>query len=201
MTTIEVNAEEVYKLKAQMRGAASWFFWIAGLSLVNLVSGMLGHAWTFVFGLGVTQVLQGIAFGLSIELPEAAPIITAVAYLFIAGAVALFALFGYLSRKGQQWAFIVGAAMYAADTVLFLLSGEMYGVIFHLVVLLVLFGGVRALRRLRAIDAGEIQVVESIAPPPKVQRDRRYWLRLLAPALIVLVPLVFFLIMFFVMGD
>lgn len=199
MTSIEVSTEDHYKLNEQVRSAANWFYWIAGLSLLNLVAGILGYSWTFVVGLSLTQVLQGVATGLSAEWPEATLIINSVVYLFIAGTVGLFALFGYLSRKGQQWAFVVGAAMYAVDTLIFLMSGQLFGMIFHLLALLVLFNGVRSLRRARAIESGTIQVVERVAPRPKVRRDRRYWFKLLLPALVLLLPFAFFLILFFVL--
>ena len=40
---------------------ANWFYWIAGLSLVNTILLYTGSEWVFVVGLGVTQLIDGIA--------------------------------------------------------------------------------------------------------------------------------------------
>ena len=46
---------------AQMKKGANWFFWIAGLSVVNSVILLMEGDRHFVVGLGVTQLVNAIA--------------------------------------------------------------------------------------------------------------------------------------------
>ena len=94
-----------------MKSGASWFYWIAGLSLINSVAATAGVNWRFIFGLGITQVLDamGTQFG------GAAKIITLALNLVVAG---IFILFGVFAHKRHLWAFIVGMVLFAMDTLL-----------------------------------------------------------------------------------
>ena len=44
----------------QIRDGANWFYWIAGLSLVNALLGALGTNWGFALGLAVAGVFGAI---------------------------------------------------------------------------------------------------------------------------------------------
>src|SRR5207245_2159091 len=50
-----VHAEQVVK------SGANWFVWIAGLSVVNSIVGMSGGHLHFIFGLGITQIVDALA--------------------------------------------------------------------------------------------------------------------------------------------
>ena len=39
---------------AQLKSGASWFYWIAGLSLINSIAAVSGGSWRFILGLGIT---------------------------------------------------------------------------------------------------------------------------------------------------
>src|SRR4051794_33834386 len=41
-------------LEKQIKSGADWFFWIAGLSLVNSFVALSGKGWGFILGLGIT---------------------------------------------------------------------------------------------------------------------------------------------------
>ena len=49
------------KLKSRHMGGATWFYWIAALSLINSVVILMGSEWSFIIGLGVTQFVDGVA--------------------------------------------------------------------------------------------------------------------------------------------
>jgi GYF domain 2 len=128
---------------AQMKSGASWFYWVAALSLVNSILELTNTGGTFVFGLGITQVIdsfagslgaagKGVAFGLD---------------LLAAGALVLFGIFG---QKGHAWAFILGIGLYALDGVIFLLQPSWLGVAVHVFVLFCLIRGFIACRELNA---------------------------------------------------
>ena len=45
---------------AQMKSGANWFYWIAGLSLVNSAIYAFGGDISFILGLAATQMVEGI---------------------------------------------------------------------------------------------------------------------------------------------
>ena len=130
-------------LAAQLRGGASWFFWIAGLSLINSLAALTGSNWGFILGLGVTQVIDAIAH----QIGGAGPAIGIALDLAASG---LFIGFGLLARKGLAWSFVVGMILYGLDGLLFLLVGDWFGLAFHVFVLVCLFKGLQAARELSA---------------------------------------------------
>jgi hypothetical protein len=138
VTTAQAPAQPTDALTvSQMRSGGSWFYWVAGLSLINSIAAFSGSRLRFIVGLGVTQVidqeLQG-ANGVALLLD-----------LLVAG---LFVLFGLFANKGHRWAFIVGMALFALDGLIFLLEREWLGVGFHVFVLYCLFRGFTACQRL-----------------------------------------------------
>ncbi|NOY97866.1 MAG: hypothetical protein GXP40_01515 [Chloroflexi bacterium] len=139
------------QLKRQAKSGANNFYWIAALSVVNSLIALFGGGVSFVIGLGLTQVIDGFAFLLAQDLPDATVLIKGIGLALSIGISALFALFGYLSGKGQRWAFIAGMVLYAGDALLLLFFQDWWGVGFHLFLLFGLFGGLQALRKLQSM--------------------------------------------------
>jgi hypothetical protein len=135
------------------RGGADWYFWIAGLSVVNSLLSMTNSSWGFPVGLGVTQVFD--AFGR--ELVSAARIIPLVLSVIFSS---VFVAFGILARKRYRWAFPVGMAVYFLDGLLFLLVGEWVGFGFHLFALWGIYGGYKALKALEVEEESEAAALE-----------------------------------------
>src|SRR3984893_6968137 len=52
---------EHQQLEAQSRRGALWFYWIAGLSLVNSVVAFAGLNWRFIIGFGMSQIVDTLA--------------------------------------------------------------------------------------------------------------------------------------------
>jgi hypothetical protein len=137
-------------LEQRLLSGANWFYWIAALSLINSVIILANGSWSFIVGLGVTQIVDGIAQGIAAEAASGATAIKAVAFAVdccVAGVVALFA---FMAGRRQSWAFIVGMVLYALDGLLFLLFGDFLSVGFHAFALFGIFGGYRALREMNA---------------------------------------------------
>lgn len=130
-------------LVAQMKSGASWFYWIAALSLINSISAFTGSEWRFIVGLGATQVFDVIGA----QIGGAGKIITLALDLVAAGALVLFGVFGH---KGHLWAFLVGMVLFGLDTFVFVIGQDWIGVAFHLFVLFCLFRGFQACRQLKA---------------------------------------------------
>ncbi len=141
-------------LVRRMHRSAYWFFWIAGLSVINTVVAMSKAGLVFVVGLGTTQIIDAIATrnesgGMAVALALDA---------IVAG---IFVLFGLFAKKGQSWSFLVGMILYALDGALILglsmlakADLPILALGFHAYVLFILFTGWKACMALNAIARG-----------------------------------------------
>jgi len=114
------------------RSGANWFYWIAALSLVNTVIFFLGVERTFIIGLALTQIVDGVFAEVAKEAGGAAYAIGFIFNAFVIGGVALF---GLLANRRKTWAFALGMVLYALDGAVFLLIEEWGGLAFHVFVL------------------------------------------------------------------
>lgn len=131
-------------LERQRRNGGQWFYWIAGLSLVNAAVAFAGAEWRFILGLGVTQVVH--------ELAKSGSAATTSGLVALA-VIAIFAVLGQRAVLGQGWAFLVGIALYALDGGIFLLIRDWAGVGFHAFALLMITRGYVASRKLSELPA------------------------------------------------
>ena len=137
-------------LEKRLYSGANWFYWIAGLSLVNSIIILTNGSWSFIIGLSVTQIVDGVAAAIAEEAASGGMAIKSVAFAvdcFVAGIVALFA---FLAGRRHGWAFIVGMVLYTLDGLVFLLFGDYLSAGFHAFALFGIFGGYRALREMGA---------------------------------------------------
>jgi hypothetical protein len=135
-------AKENLVAASQVRSGASWFYWIAALSLINSIAAFSGSSWRFIIGLGITQLLDEI--GASI--PSGGKAVVLVLDVLAAG---MFVGFGWFAQKGHLWAFLVGMIVFALDGLVFLLAQDWLGVGFHVFILYFLFRGFNACRSSR----------------------------------------------------
>jgi len=157
------------QLAARFRNGANWFFWIAGLSMVNSIMFLSGGELNFVVGLGLTQVIDGIAGAIAKEAKDAEMVVRVVAFgldVVIAGFVVGF---GVLARKGFDWAFLVGMVLYAFDGLIFLLVQDWLSIGFHVFALFCIWAGLKALRELRQYAAAEAALAPALADADAVQ--------------------------------
>lgn len=139
---------ELFTLTQQFNSSSSWFFWIAGLSVINSLIAVFGGNWHFLFGLGITSV----ADAMSLQSGTAGKTISFVFTLLMAG---LFVIFGFLAKKFFHWAFIVGMVVYTLDGLLQALAQDYLGLAFHAFVLYQLFRGLSASRKLSELKRGQ----------------------------------------------
>jgi GYF domain 2 len=128
---------------AQMRSGASWFYWIAGLSLINSIAAFSGTSWRFILGLGITQVFD--SFGATMG--GSGRFIVLLLDLLAAG---FFIMLGFFGHKAHLWSFILGMILFALDGLIFLLVKDWLGVGFHAFVVYCLFRGCDGCRKVRA---------------------------------------------------
>jgi hypothetical protein len=142
------NEALAQKLRAlQLVGAAaSWFLWIAGLSLVNSAIGLGGGKVHFIVGLGITQFVDAVAH----QVGSAGVVLDLVINGIVAG---VFAMFWHFGRKGQRWPFLTGMVLYAADGLLLLLFQDYFSVAFHCYALFRIYNGLKVLPVLNKFEA------------------------------------------------
>jgi len=123
-----------------------WFFIIAGLSIVNSITLLSGGEFNFVFGLVITQIINGFARGLG-------PAGRSIAGILSVVIACVFFLFGFLARRRHKWAFVVGMILYASDGLLSVFVRDWISIAIHLFALYGIYRGLRALSSLDKLAA------------------------------------------------
>lgn len=121
---------------------ARWFFWIAGLSIINSLVANSRHGIVFVVGLTATQFIDAIGAQMN-----SGSNVALVLNFIIAG---IFVLFGVFAMRRQNWSFIAGMVLYALDAFLALAVKTWLGFGFHIFVLFWIFQGLQANIQLKA---------------------------------------------------
>jgi hypothetical protein len=154
--------------RQRYKSGANWFYWIAGLTIITSVIGLLGGGWRFFLSLGTTQLIDGIANAASEGLGNATKVIAFVLDIFITAA---FAAFGALAHKKHLWAYVAGMVVFLLDGLVSLVFFDWIGIIVHGFVLFVMFRGYQAGRELVALErsfaeAAATQTTAAAAPAP-----------------------------------
>ena len=121
---------------------ADWFFWIAILSLINSLIVFYYQTPNTPLALGVTRWLDGTTTGFNASMATGGLITN------ILVAVVL-AVFGLLSRRGNDIAFVVGIFLYVIDSMLVIGLRDFFGFGVHLIALFFLVKGLLASRHVR----------------------------------------------------
>ena len=146
------------KLRAEqiVKNGAGWFLAVAGLSILNSVMTMSGAGFHFIFGLGITQIVDAIGK----QSGTVGSALSLIINLFVA---ALFVLFWHFARRGKKWAFLTGMILYAIDGLILLPFADWLGAAFHAYALFRIYNGMQGipvLRRLQHAMAGTAPPIE-----------------------------------------
>ena len=114
-----------------VRRGANWFYWIAGLSLVNTIVVLTGGNFHFVLGLGITGVTDAF------RSPQA----RMVGYFIDLLVLGFFLMCGYMAGKLHKWAFVMGMGFYALDAALTAMAQDWISFAFHVYVLVCIWRG------------------------------------------------------------
>ena len=114
------SVEELAQRLPGFQSGARWFWWIAGLSAVNVACDLAHAQINFVLGLAFTLLAHGF-FAANIG---AALVVDA---LFIGG----FWFIGQQAQKGRTWAFALGVVVYVLDGLIYLKYEDWMPVAFH----------------------------------------------------------------------
>src|SRR5207249_835886 len=145
----EAAARPLYQ---QGRNGSNWFYWVAGLSLVNSISLHTGGNVFFVVGLGVTLVADTLAQGVAEHHPEGAATAKALAFGFDIVAEIIVAAFGWLAGRRYLAVFALGMVLYVLDGLLFVWFQDWLSAGFHAFALVCMWGGFKAYRQLNALE-------------------------------------------------
>jgi len=130
-----------FPLSCACGAVRGWFFTIALLSGVNSVLQIFDAKIRFIFGLGITQVVDGVARGMG---QGGTVVIAVVDGLFIV----MLILCSRWAKAGSQGAFLGGMVAYALDGVLLLLFSMWLDAAVHAYALWMIWQGYTASREL-----------------------------------------------------
>jgi hypothetical protein len=148
----------------RIKRGANWFYWIAGLSVVNSVAFLVGAKFHFLAGLGVTEIADAV---IEASIQQGAPgYLRGISVIFDLVAVGGFALAGYFANKFVRTAFLVGIIFYAIDALIVLALVDVFMLAFHALALYSLVRGYIACREMRAHLKAQTDTFQPPPPPP-----------------------------------
>jgi hypothetical protein len=146
------SREQCDALRKQVSGCASWFFWIAGMTLINAAMIHSGSDTSFLIGLTVSMVVDALA-------AQGGSLTKIFAIGFDAACIGALIFLGWKARSGRRWAFTVGLILYSMDTLLSLAAPNFISIALHGWALFSMGLGLRLAGKLSAAEA------ESALPP------------------------------------
>lgn len=146
-STTSPSSNELLMQKLQIeqviKGGASWFITVSVLSAINGLLTAFGAPIRFIFGLGVTEIVNAVTH----ELGKGALVPDLIINGFVIG---LFVIFWRFARQGKKWAFLVGMVLYLIDG-LIMIPFDLLGAAFHAYALWRMFTGFRAIAQLERL--------------------------------------------------
>ena len=158
----EFEQTQYAEVLQRYKAGANWFYWIAGLTIINSLIAVFGGGWRFLISLGATQMIDAIAEGLSTELGGAPKVVAFVLDLVVTGA---FVIFGYLAHQKYLWGYVIGMVVFLLDGLLTLIVQDWISLIAHGVVLFFMFRGYQAGRELGSLE--KAMAAKPPEPPPQ----------------------------------
>jgi hypothetical protein len=149
--------EQRLRAERVVKAGAGWFITVGVLSIINSVLAMSGAGFHFIFGLGVTELVDALAH----QIGQTGFALDLVINGFVAG---VFVLFWHFARKGQRWAFLVGMVLYALDALLMLYFRDILAVAFHGYALYRMYSGLSGIPALQQSESAMTAAGAPIQP-------------------------------------
>jgi hypothetical protein len=140
-------------LDGRIRNGVSWFFWIAGLSILNTILYTLGMKVTFVIGLGVTQFVDGFLTAIADQMGSTAIIARLVQFGLDIAIAGVFVFLGIMGLKRKRWPVIAGIVFYTIDAIIMLAFKDIMGVAFHAFALFGIVGSLKWMKELATLES------------------------------------------------
>ncbi len=168
-----VLIQKKLQLDNQIRGGVDWFFWIAGLSLINSIVYLLGNNFVFFLGLGITQIVDGFMSAFAEGFGSGGNILRFIGFamdVFVAG---IFVVLGLFGRKRYKMPVIIGMILYAVDAVIVLLFQDFLSAGLHAFALFGIWNGLKSISELENLEKGgnseSIESIRNRMPTPQLQ--------------------------------
>jgi hypothetical protein len=143
---------KILSLRQRSLNGANWFYWVAGLSVVNSLIVALGGQIQFVVGLGITLAVDALCFVIGQRNPDLAAVTKIFALGFAVFVALLVCGFGWLARRHYLVPFAIGMFLYLLDGLIFLFFQDWLPVAFHAFALYSMWLGFTASRELLRIE-------------------------------------------------
>ncbi len=135
---------------SNFKSGASWYFWLAAITVVNLIIRLTNPESTvrFAIGLSISKYLENNQLSIFANIqPRTISLIMSLIFVFV------MVILGFLARKRNKVAYIIGIVLYALDIIPAVMIGDLYAVIFHVIVLGFLVWGLVHLFKLEKLEA------------------------------------------------
>ncbi|HRX16476.1 MAG TPA: hypothetical protein P5123_09185 [Spirochaetota bacterium] len=140
---VKKRAEIEISCKNKMKNGLHWFYYIAALSLVNMILHNTQTDGFFVAGLGITVVVDSVFSNM-----QNARIIGLIVNIFI---ISVFVLFGKYSIK-SNFIILTGIVLYSLDTLIFFAVQDWFSFGFHIIAIFGLITGYKAKKEWESIQ-------------------------------------------------
>lgn len=120
-----------------------WLLIIGFLSIINTILLAAESTVHFIFGLGITQIIDSVSFSTF----EHYKVISFLVSFLFSG---VFLFLGYFARRKKQWAYLTGLVLYGLDTSVFIYFNDWLSTAFHIFVLIAIIRGYINLRPVKA---------------------------------------------------
>ena len=151
-------------LENRFRSGVGWFNWIAGLSILNSVIFYFGASITFVTGLGITQFVDGFIAALIEDLGSAYNYVRVIGFVINLLFAGVFIILGVLGRKRKRWPIILGLVVYTLDMILLLFFKDWFGMIFHALALIGIWGALKVMKELETLESSVLAPAPAVIP-------------------------------------
>lgn len=164
---IRSTLEEQARAERAMAAGVNWFYVVIAFSILNAVLVNFGENISFLFALGINQYLDVVMRSAAHAVAGWTGTAILVFNLLLDTGIALaFAGLAMLARRKKPGAYELGVGLYALDMVFFFFTGNIYSILFHIIVLMGLVGGLRASRQLQKLE----KYLFSIPPTSSIER-------------------------------
>ncbi|MDF2540788.1 MAG: hypothetical protein K0S47_506 [Herbinix sp.] len=154
---LQEKIETKLRLESHFKNGVNWYYWIAALSLINTVILLMNGSWSFIAGLGITQIVDAGAYVFRDYLGNGIVMIALLINLIIIG---FFALMGFYANKRVRWVIILGMILYSIDTLIFIYTKDYISIAFHVYAIYSIYKGMKACDQLMEIEESERDYTE-----------------------------------------
>ena len=159
MKTAQSKAiHDKFVLERRLKNRLSWFYWIPGLSLVNMILVIAGLKFRFIFGLGITEFINLVFLDLAKSLGFPFFVLVILLNILIFSVYGGLAVFG---SKKNRTVILSGIIFYSFDILFLVFLADWLGILFHIFVLSFLINGYETINKIKALEKnGQIIITD-----------------------------------------